>query len=61
MMEFKEGDKVFIRWVGGNSGTYKLHKDKYGHYWVYMNTSGGEEVNRKAGEVFVDTESVELL
>lgn len=58
-IDFKEGDKVFIRWFGGNSGTYKLHKDKYDNYWVYDSFTG--EVNYKAGQVFSDTESVELV
>lgn len=61
MVEFKEGDKVFIRWMGGNSGIYKLHQGKYNRWYVYMNTSAGEEVNYNAGEVFVDTERVELV
>ncbi len=55
---FKEGDKVFIRWNGGNSGSYTLHEDNYGRFYVYDFMG---DVNYKAGEVFVDTESVEVL
>lgn len=63
--EFKDGDKVFIRWEGGNSGEYtlaKLTSNKGRVSWgVYMDTSHGQTVNFNAGEVFVDTESVELV
>tara|TARA_Y100001956_G_scaffold48961_1_gene47596 strand:- start:2625 stop:2804 length:180 start_codon:yes stop_codon:yes gene_type:complete len=57
-MEFKAGDKVFIRWLGGNSGEYILCA-YYGKYYVEDSFTG--EPNIKAGEVFIDTESVELV
>ena len=65
MEEFKDGDKVFIRWGGGSSGEYILAKTtrKTGlvSWHVYMNRGGELVVNYDAGEVFVDTESVELV
>lgn len=57
-MEFKSGDKVFIRWIGGNSGEYTLCEH---HGRFYVEDSFTKEPNVKAGEVFIDTESVELL
>jgi hypothetical protein len=57
-MDFKSGAKVFIRWVGGNSGDYTLC-EHYGRFYVEDSVTG--EPNVKAGEVFVDTESVELV
>lgn len=56
---FKEGDQVYIRWSGGNSGEYVLHEDtKFGRFYVYDSMGN---VNYGAGEVFHDTESVELV
>jgi hypothetical protein len=59
--EFKEGDKVFIRWYGGNSGDYTLVKGEshHSHIWYTLDMMGN--INYNAGKVFEDTESVELL
>lgn len=60
--EFKDGDKVFIRWEGGNSGEYILAKvvRHWGEvqWYVYMEVGGELVVNYDAGWVFVNTESV---
>ncbi len=59
MEDFKEGDKVFIRWNGGNSGEYTLVRGESYHSdrWYTLDMMGN--INYNAGEVFVDTESVE--
>ena len=61
MVEFKEGDKVFIRWNGGNSGEYTLVKGEgfECNNWYVLDTIGN--INYEGGIVFVDTEIVELV
>lgn len=57
-MEFKTGDKVFIRWKGGNSGEY-IPCEYHGKCYIEDSLTG--EPNIIAVDVFVDTEIVELV
>ena len=59
--EFNEGDRVFIRWKGGNSGEYTLVKGEshHSHLWYTLDSVGN--INYNGGRVFEDTEVVEKL
>ena len=61
MKEFNEGDRVFIRWNGGNSGEYTLVRGESfkRDNWYVLDSMGN--INYNGGRVFEDTESVEYV